>query len=354
MDSAAASGRLDDAQAAALGTRAASSVLRECGGWRRMLRTARAEGLLPLVGLAIRSGRFAPPAGAAVPAAPGRLQTLVPVVIQAGAESLARSLDGEGIAHAFIKGIASAPRYGRLWLRPMSDVDVLVSPADFARARALIAGLGYAECYEDEMEATFAPKAPDDFRVTVDLHRDVHYTGIHRTGVDDMLSRARAARGGGGAVRTLAPEDEILVLAAHAARSRMHMVGRSMCDVAVLTLTESVCWDTVVRRSREWRLAVAVWAALSCARRAFGAPVPAEATGALRPAPHHEAFVRLWLDLARVSPYRLGRRALAWPSQHAAMLVVWPALADGLLAGAWYVARFSVRTLARKLRASGS
>jgi hypothetical protein len=252
-----------------------------------------------------------------------------------------RALAKHGIPHAVIKGASVAPLYGDISLRPMCDVDLLVRAADVVSAREALVALGYVLSVRTPVETELSPRGDHPLGVSLDLHHLLAFPGQFVPDIGGMLERATRRDG----VSVLAPEDELLVAALDTARDCFAGVGRSMADVAVISRAFEVDWDAVCCRARDWGLAGAAWAALGCARIAFGARVPAEAARALRPSPAREAYLRAWLDLTRVSPYRMARRTPGGAALRFAMSVLWPALVDGPLRRARFLARYALDRL---------
>ena len=183
---------------------------------------------------------------------------------------------------------------------------------------------------------------PRGFLPAVDLHARLDYVGQFDMPMDELLGRAAEFRG----LPVFTPEDEILALAAHAARHRFRGVGRSVADAWTIARTAHVSWDDVARRARKWRMSVTTWALLTCAARSLGAPIPRATLAALRPGAAKEAYLRAWLDLGYVSPWRLASRGYSDLPRRFALVVLWPALVDGVGRGATHLLSYSARALA--------
>ena len=256
-----------------------------------------------------------------------------------------RELAARGVPHVCIKGASVAPLYhkrpGDRSLRPMCDVDLLVRTSDVSRARDALTALGYGEKARTPVESALVPREGGLLGVSLDLHHLLAFPGQFAPDIGGMIERGVVRAG----VASLALEDEILVAALDVARDCFAGVGRSLADVAVISRTPGVDWDAVSGRAREWSLAGAAWVALGAARVAFGALVPPEVLRALRPSPAREAYLRAWLDMRHVSPYRMARRAGDWAPLRFAMCVLWPALVDGHARRARFVARYALDRL---------
>ncbi len=366
-------------QAAELGGRVARALLRECGlgraqssrGWGAVLRAARAEGLEELMGLALDAGAVSPPGHIAaaigqILGRAGRMRRLAAAAFREGGLAVLRELEAAGVRYAAIKGFATAPLYGRIHLRRIADVDLVIRPRDLSRAEEVLVRRGYRVEKRDAIEVSFEPlplekagrshgvagrpgEAGRAFLPPIDLHVRLSYEGQFDLNIDEMLGRARRL----GALRVLAPEDAVLVACSDAARDCFMLAGRSIADIAVLARISSLDWDAVVERARGWGLTAAAWIALSCAKRTLGARVPPGAIARLTPSPVRAAWLRLWLDPSRLSPWRLTRRGMKRSALRFAMAVLWPALVDGFGRRAAFVARYAASKLRGRLSARG-
>lgn len=298
------------------------------------LKAARAEGLAPL----LAASGIGPGHGGA----PDRLGELIGVALQEVALAISNRLGSHGLAHAFMKGAAVAPLYGATRARPMSDIDILVGEAGLPQAVDALRPLGYRVVSSTELAWTLL--AQDKLLPTVDLHRDLGYKGQFAFQIDRMLACAWRPFG----LSILRPEDELLALAAHIARHRFFGVGRSLCDMAVLTMTCHVNWDALIENARAWRVSAAAWASLMCARKVFGARVQQEVLECLRPGACQEAWMRAFLDLGRLSPWRFSSRGSGRLARRAALVALWPASSDGLASGLMFAVRYSLRMLFRR------
>jgi hypothetical protein len=271
------------------------------------------------------------------------------VAFREGGLAVLRELEDAGVTYAAIKGFATAPLYGRIHLRRIADLDLVIRPRDLASAEDVLIRRGYRVEKRDAIEVSFEPpplgppleETRRAFLPPVDLHVRLSYEGQFDLDIDEMLGRAVLSSMGPGPLRVLAPEDAVLVACSDAARDCFMRKGRSIADIAVLATTSPVDWDAVVERARSYGLAAAAWIALSCARRTLGARIPPGAIARLTPSPVRAAWLRLWLDPRRLSPWRLTRRGTRRSDLRFAMAMLWPALVDGFRRRLVFVARYA-------------
>jgi hypothetical protein len=88
--------------------------------------------------------------------------------LDAAAAEVVRGLEKKGISAVLLKGSALAERlYDASEVRPQDDIDLLVSPADLARAGQVLRESGFAYAADDEYAQDWI-RAADG--VTVDIH----------------------------------------------------------------------------------------------------------------------------------------------------------------------------------------
>ncbi len=175
--------------------------------------------------------------------------------------------------------------YGDVALRNFGDLDFLVSPADFERAKQILGELGY------HPSKKFRP-AVERFWLRTGYERSFDspagkylvelqwallprfYAVDLRT--DDLLKRSRPASIGGREVRGLSAEDSLLALCVHAAK---HLWMRLIwvCDIAETMRTQVVDWGVVWTRARELGVVRIIGVSLWLAQRLLECPLPESA-----------------------------------------------------------------------------
>jgi hypothetical protein len=240
------------------------------------------------------------------------------LVSQARALRLKRLLDfvldglaAQGIVPIVLKGIGLSSRYWREWhLRPSGDIDVLLEPERVEPAAQFLIAQGYAEHGdpgEDDPEAHHHHRSFTGRLGLVEVHfRALAGPGGGALEGPELFARARSATLGGRAVRYLAPEEELVFLASHAAQ---HLFQRLawIYDLKLLMSAEAgLNFTRVAEIARQSRLAAGTHAALVLASTVLGAPVPREHLQAIAPTRAHAAAV-----LAAFSPERLAESTVA-------------------------------------------
>ncbi|HEU4401242.1 MAG TPA: nucleotidyltransferase family protein, partial [Candidatus Polarisedimenticolia bacterium] len=214
---------------------------------------------------------------------------------------LLEAFDGARVPVLVMRGLRSVEGiYGDPGLRPFEDHDLMVPPAAFEAARAVLNRQGFAEP---------APGLHRRGGLIVDLHVDPlgarrrpSRQAIFPIPVEGLFARALPGLVAGAPALRLAPEDEMHLLAIHLVKHSFDRLIR-IADLAHLMVGhgQAVCWEALRRRAEESRTLRLVGWALEAATL-LGAAFPA----AFRPAPIpgaiEAALMRRVLEL-RPLPY---------------------------------------------------
>jgi hypothetical protein len=200
-------------------------------------------------------------------------------------------------------------------LRPFSDLDLLVRPADRLAMDALLRDLGLRRVADEHTwefdiawDGATLYEAPGGVRV--DLHwslltepRFAWSPGAQA----EVWGRAVPVTVAGETGLQLGREDLVLHLAAHLAVHHSLAGTLRYWDVALVLerAGADLDWKALLARARRWRVQRALFFVLHGARARFDAPVPPEVLAALRPrGPRAAALAAL---LRVVAPARLPR-----------------------------------------------
>lgn len=233
---------------------------------------------------------------------------------------LTRLFEAHGLSAIAYKGPTLAQAaYGDLALRQFVDLDILVRQADFAKAAALLTGDGYRQWFDTRaLESGFFQASKDVFTHHDGLRQvDLHWRLTPRyfpcaLDPDSLWARSRRVALEGGSLLTLAPQDLMLALCAHA--SRHGWVSLSLvCDVAELLRSEpQIDWGEAVEEARRLRGRRMVLLGLYLAHELLGAEPPRRVLAMAR----SEAAV---LSLAN----RIKRRLFAKPPDKPELFQPW-------------------------------
>lgn len=253
-----------------------------------------------------------------------RLAKLRFILMERAARNLTQLFAEAGIAPLFLKGFALASQiYESPALRPMGDLDLAVPGADFVRATALLAGLGYREKSGRRMglgpglhALTFKHAKTGEI---VDLHRFVLACSRWDGADAGFWARALPMPIGDATARTLAPEDHLLHGCLHGhARNVLQSPFRWMADAHRILVRNGAGfrWNLLLEEAERQRCGGVLAAALSFLATELGAPVPAGITAALaatKRRPEDDEYFRLYGTMPDVPSVALRARAL-WAS----------------------------------------
>ena len=260
------------------------ALLRAGVDWERLWAQALRHEVLDLVGATVRglAGEVAVPAAWIARAQRRSVATLLRNrTLEAELLGVVGALRDAGVDSLPVKGIVLARTlYGSLALRPSADIDVLVRPTDLAAARAALRALGFAHAAAPAFEALHHPfhdqqyfRQAADGQVCLELHHAL-WSAQHFGDADGLWERRVPTRLGDTEVRILCPEDTLLHLAVHRARSPLRL--RHLCDVAELVRRDwaTLDWDRVVVAAHAVGARTTLHETLVLAGELLGAPAP--------------------------------------------------------------------------------
>jgi hypothetical protein len=326
---------------------------RDVADWPALLAQAQSHGVLPVLAQAWQDHGLCPPA--VTPLIEER-RALQRVWIKRIIESLDEILDKfsrEEIRVVALKGPVLAERlYGDPQARFSLDIDLLVRPDDFPRASAVLEALGYRASegpsarYHRAHHHHLTFRQPQ--RPLVELHfRTFTGFGAHLDAAD-CLARATGYQT---TRRTscfiLAPEDEFLYLAVHAAGHGCQRWSW-LYDLKCLIRSQesgvrnqaSLDWQTVFTRARAAHLSVALSFTLEVLHRRLALALPPEScllTPGSRPA---AARLMTWL----------AKRDEDSPSSRLGWLVFQSLLCDDPRRSFWFLQHHLGRIARRRLQ----
>jgi hypothetical protein len=201
--------------------------------------------------------------------------------------ALHEAFDDEGIEFAVLKGASVANSvYDDPSLRSFSDLDVLVSPAGYERACALLRRLGHARRqpeprpgFDVRFGRASVHKHPQD-GVEVDLHRTPGWGPFGQwIDVEELLDRRESFMLAGRKIGRLDDTGMLLNVAMHASLGgwpERQLVP--LRDVAQVMTRGNVEWDTMMRWATDWHVAAVMKHGLLTASATLGAPTPKAAS----------------------------------------------------------------------------
>jgi hypothetical protein len=239
---------------------------------------------------------------------------------------LLRLFEARGIAAVPYKGpVLAALAYGNLSFREFADLDLLVHERDVWRARDLLVSAGYRPTYEPTraQEALFTKYytehhfGHDGYGHAVDLHWAITQRFFaFAIDLDPLWGRLESVPLGGTDVLTFSPEDLLLILCVHGAKSfwqELYLI----CDVAELVRSHrGMDWYRVTKQAAKLGSERMLFLGLYLASDLLGADLPEDVFGRVRTDPATKALAR-WvygrLFLEAKSPPRIFEGAQFYP-----------------------------------------
>ena len=175
--------------------------------------------------------------------------------------------------------------YGDVALRNFGDLDFLISPDDFERAKQALGELGYWPSKEmspaverfwlrNGYERAF-DSASGKYLVELQWGLLPRFYSVDLP-VEELLARSRQTALGGHGMASLSVEDSLLVLCLHAAK---HLWMRLIwiCDIAETIRTQVVDWEVVSARARVLGIVRMLGVCFWLVRTLFGVELPGPA-----------------------------------------------------------------------------
>jgi hypothetical protein len=214
------------------------------------------------------------------------------LMTRAAAPVLRRCAD-DGVEVIVLKGPTLAESlYPDPALRPCSDLDLLVRPADRFRMDAVLRALGHHRVADEHSwDFDIAYDGATVYETPGGVRIDLHWAllteprFVWNADETEIWARSEAISVEGEPSRGLGREDLVLYLAAHLAVHHTLAGLRRYWDVALLLerWVGALDWETLRARAARWRVRHALFFVLRGARALFHAPVPADVLAALRP-----------------------------------------------------------------------
>jgi hypothetical protein len=198
--------------------------------------------------------------------------------------TLLQLLGRQGIAAIPYKGpVLAATVYGDPSLRQFADLDLLVRRGDVLHAKDLLLARGYRlpTPMTAAQERAYVRARCDyhlvraDGQIIVELHWGL--TGPHfpfRLDLEEVWGRLQTAAFAGTTVRTLPPEDLLLMLCVHGAKHAWPQL-KWICDVAeLIRASPGLQWEGVLAQAHRLRSARLLWVGLQLASDLLGTTLP--------------------------------------------------------------------------------
>jgi len=254
----------------------AAEMLTEAN-WQHIVELAQKQGVAQMLYARLKECGVTPPQAAAQ-----RLQEIYYLSIIRNTRMLhelrniLHALQAADIPVILLKGACLAEVvYGNIALRTMDDVDLLVKPADLARALDVLRTLGYVAAHPFEIESErhllqHMPPLSKRGGVTLELHWTMvdprHNLHFDDNDLEQVWSRATPVKIGDLQVLMPSPADLLWHLCLHASvQHYFNGIGlRGFWDIALVIRRygQEIDWEQFTRRVNQWGMANGVYLAL--------------------------------------------------------------------------------------------
>lgn len=233
-----------------------------------------------------------------------------PFLCRATLEHVQAALAPQGIRPIVLKGPHLAHTvYSRPSDRTWTDLDLLVTPAEFPHAlQTLIdAGYGLAEPLSNRSATDleyYHRELKSPLGVQVELHRDVTPHACWPVDIAAWRQRAVPFRMDAVEALGLATEDLLLHLCLHIIKSHFRVEEKHFRDIGLLVRARTIDWDKFLAQARNARCRAGCHYILRVAILQHGASVPEGVLRQIRPGPLRRIWMDRFLAPARFPVYR--------------------------------------------------
>ena len=199
-----------------------------------------------------------------------------------GIASLIAEFDQGGIPNILVKGSALAVLYYEdVGLRPMKDIDLMVSRDQAKRSIQLLISLGWKPAYSSpEALIPFeqATEFTDANNQKVDLHWRLLWEGRPSVDDDDFWQASIAMQLNGIQTKSLSPADQLLHVCVHGAKWNDTAPLRWIPDAMMIIRSAKmkIDWTRLVNQARKRQLTLPMSETLSYLNRLFEAGISTE------------------------------------------------------------------------------
>ncbi len=203
-------------------------------------------------------------------------------------EHLLGVLAGAGICPVLLKGAGLVLTvYAHPALRPMRDIDLLVSPAEFRPALHQLLDAGCRVTHDEPFTGAYETVTHHVgllFRHGIEVLVELHHQWLsipaqqgHLVSVDELRARGSAVRVGQARAYVLSAEDQVLQLSGHIA---IHspvlekLIWYYDVDRVIRGAGPVLAWETILDRAQRYCMVLPLQQVLPIAVQHLGTPVP--------------------------------------------------------------------------------
>lgn len=264
------------------------------GEWALVLEQARRHEVAPLLYRRVRDRQLTPPAETLTSLhQASRLTAVRNLMLYHELSKVLPRFAEQGLPVVALKGLhLSELVYCDPSLRPMGDIDLLAPADKLQESYNLLLSMGYqappfANAAKEAHRHHHLPSLVKPNTAIIELHWNLVAPGSpHTIDLKALWQRAQPAALAGAQAQVLCPEDLLLHLALHFNNHNFRLELRHLYDLlaALERYQDSLCWDALLDRSRQWRAQHCLFLALHLASELLNAPLPSGLLAELQPA----------------------------------------------------------------------
>ncbi|MBW2020381.1 MAG: nucleotidyltransferase family protein [Deltaproteobacteria bacterium] len=221
-------------------------------------------------------------------------------------------LNAQGIQVIVLKGALFARMlYGDPALRRMSDIDILVKPADFDKVAAYLVNAGYARSSSVEhlvRERRYHHTHFVKGAILIEVHKGLAQPRRFKINLDHMWKRSIRIKIDGVDALRLSNEDTVLHLCLHMAYHKFLIYLFWWTDLYefIKKFAADIDWRYVVEKAIEQRIKTSVYFSLYFVKRIMKAEIPAFVFKSLAVSSLRKKIIFLFLDENKLNLYKFA------------------------------------------------
>lgn len=202
------------------------------------------------------------------------------IVLLDALRQVVQALQRAGVSPLILTGAALAETvYANISLRPMVDIDLLIREEEIEKVKTCLTALGYVLQGNEDLGFYRNIRFP----VYLDIHYKIWY--LSDAAFQRLWQESQPVTIAGTSARMMPADEALIYTAAHAVIHHGTFAPTALEDINHICrfYESSLAWDQIVKKVKEYNLAVPLYHIFSEAKRARDAPIPDDALNSLRP-----------------------------------------------------------------------
>ncbi len=174
----------------------------------------------------------------------------------------------------------------KAYLRPMSDIDILVKRNDYLQVQDILESQGYIKelygfkeeyWYNKNYHLAFTKKKEDGRSYIIEVHWALDYA-VNKSQLTHLWERVKPIEFNQRSQDMLSPEDNLLSLALHQRRFGKMLLLKNACDIGLLLIRfkDLLDWDYILAEAVKARMRTVLFSVLEQTKILFDLSIPTE------------------------------------------------------------------------------